>query len=459
MFVKRKTGKIFCLMLILLVTVSMFGFPGEIQAEENNSEVNESTVDSHRDSIVRVESICWDGDSVIYQTKSFSGFVAVSDNSGVYIVTIHDDLSFSAEEKEAIESEYKEKLKAEEAVQNAASAENQNQYSTEPSVRIADKIEVILNGDVRVKASIVGESEQRNLTVLKLEQTINFENAFEFPQKNMENLDAGTKVWLLGYPRQEEPGVYNNENVQVTEGTISGKYDQEEISFFYHNIQTDEGCIGGPLLYSDGLLAGVYLTGAGENDGTAISSESLKSFLETFKISGKEHQEKPKEKKKLPLLNIILGVVILVLLIVNIAKGNARNTASTKISDSSKKDKKAKNTQNLKNVQHTKHTENGITGITANLDYPSENRTVLINKPRFLIGRTGEVDFVLLENKGISRKHACIEFEDQEFYLSDLNSTNHTFLNGNQLMPGKKYKLKSGDEIMIGKETMMFYRE
>ena len=106
MFVKRKTGKIFCLMLILLVTVSMFGFPGEIQAEENNSEVNESTVDSHRDSIVRVESICWDGDSVIYQTKSFSGFVAVSDNSGVYIVTIHDGLSFSAEEKEAIEKAF-----------------------------------------------------------------------------------------------------------------------------------------------------------------------------------------------------------------------------------------------------------------------------------------------------------------------------------------------------------------
>ena len=69
------------------------------------------------------------------------------------------------------------------------------------------------------------------------------------------------------------------------------------------------------------------------------------------------------------------------------------------------------------------------------------------------------MDFVLPENKGISRKHACIEFEDQEFYLSDLNSTNHTFLNGNQLMPGKKYKLKSGDEIMIGKEPMMFYRE
>lgn len=462
MFAKRKTGKllkVFCLIFSLFLAVSVIGFPEEIQAEEGTTESAENAVDVHRDSIVRVESICWDGDSVIYRTKSFSGFVAVSDTSGVYVITIQDNLNFSTEEKDAIEKEYKEKLKAEENAKLSESGEEaQNQYQAEPSVRIADKIEVILNGDVRVKASIVGESEQRNLTVLKLEQTINFENTFEFPQANTEIQEAGTEIFLLGYPLQEEVAVYNSENVQITEGTVSGKYDKDEVSFFYHDIQADEGCVGGPLLYKDGLLAGVYLTGTGETEGTAISSESLKSFLETFKISGKEHQEEKKEEKKLPVLNIVLGAVILVLLLIVIVKGSGRNTVSKKPSDNNKKEKKPKKKQKQNTNQNPKHTAKNMPVIKASLEYPSEKRVILISKQEFLIGRTNEMDFILPENKGISRKHACIRFENQEFYLSDLDSTNHTFLNGNQLTPGKQYQLKSGDEILIGKEKVMFYR-
>lgn len=462
MFAERKTGKllkIFCLIFSLLFAASVVGFPREIRAGEVDTKSSENTVDSHRASIVRVESICWDGDSVIYQTKSFSGFVAVSDTSGVYVVTIQDDLNFSTEEKDAIEKEYKEKLKAEETTKlNKSGEEEANQYQAEPSVRIEDKIEVVLNGDVRVKASIVGESEQRNLTVLKLEQTINFENTLEFPQKGIEDQEAGTEIFLLGYPLQEQAATYNSENVQITEGTVSGRYDKNEVLFFYHDIRADEGCVGGPLLYKDGLLAGVYLTGSGATEGIAISSESLKSFLETFKISGKVHQEEKKEEKKLPVLNIVLGAAILVLLLVVIVKGSGRNTVSKKTSDNNKKEKKPKKKQKQNTNRNPEHTAKNIPVIKASLEYPSEKRVILISKQEFLIGRTNEMDFILPENKGISRKHACIRFENQEFHLSDLDSTNHTFLNGNQLTPGKQYQLKSGDEILIGKEKVMFYR-
>lgn len=457
MFAERKAGKIlkvFCLMLTLFLAVSVMGSPEKILAEESDTKSSENPADSHRDSIVRVESICWDGDSVIYQTKSFSGFVVVSDTSGVYIVTIQDGLNFSTEEKEAIETSEKERLRAEEyAKLSESEKENQNQYKIDPAVRIAEKIEVILNGDVRVKASVVGESEQRDLTVLKLDQTINLENTFEFPQEGTEPKDSGTEVSLLGYPLQEGLAVYNSENVQVTEGTLSGNYEQDEVSFFYHDIQADAGCTGGPLLYKDGLLAGVYLTAAGETEGTAISSESLKAFLETFKIAGKEHQEEKKEEKKLPVLNIVLGAVILILLILIIARGSGRNTVQKKTSDTRSGQKQTKKKPNT-----SRNTAKNMSGIKASLEYPSEKRVILINKPEFMIGRTREMDFILPENKGISRKHACIRFEDQEYYLSDLDSTNHTFLNGNQLIPGRRYKLKSGDEILIGKERLMFYR-
>ena len=151
MFAKRKSGKIlkvFCLIFSLLLMAAVTGSAENVQASE--TEMPEDAISSHRDSIVRVESICWDGDSVIYRTKSFSGFVVVSDTSGIYVATVQKNLQFSAEEKEVIENEYKEKLKAEEAAKVQESEDDQNQYKAEPTVRIADKIEVILSGDVRV---------------------------------------------------------------------------------------------------------------------------------------------------------------------------------------------------------------------------------------------------------------------------------------------------------------------
>ena len=53
----------------------------------------------HRNGIVRVESICWDGDSEVYAIKSFSGFVASCDSAGICVITIHNNLTYSSEEK------------------------------------------------------------------------------------------------------------------------------------------------------------------------------------------------------------------------------------------------------------------------------------------------------------------------------------------------------------------------
>ena len=50
-----------------------------VRAQAADQEMTEVQImeelNSHRDSIVRVESICWDGEDEIYQKKAFSGFV------------------------------------------------------------------------------------------------------------------------------------------------------------------------------------------------------------------------------------------------------------------------------------------------------------------------------------------------------------------------------------------------
>ena len=490
---RRILHKVWIVVLVFLISGVLTELQGEISIvkgqnldQENTKSVIMEKINSHRDSIVRVESICWNGEDTIYQKKVFSGFIVSKDTSGVYVVTIHNNLMFSTEEKEAIEETCKEELRtAEEARLAEEQAEKEqkqqkqgeeksetgnsgdeypqeteipkmdstaiDEYKIESNVHISEKIEVIFNGDLRIKASISGESEQRNLTILKLEQAVNFDSILQFPEDGTVHKNS---VYLLGYPRPADgkETVCINDNVKITVGERLGEFQQDDVSFFIHNIQADQGCIGGPLLYEDGLLAGVLLNADGEAQGTAITGESLKSFLATFKIPYEEHQT-VRTEKKVPILNIVLGFLIGVLMIFILfraVKGKERS--------GSRKEKKVRGKKTSGHCQTVRKQNHSGQSINASIEYPAEKRIVLIRKGRFLIGRTNEADLFITENKGISRKHACITWQKGEFYLSDLDSTNHTFLNGSELLQGEKRMLKNGDQIMVGKEILIFYR-
>lgn len=81
---------------------------------------------------------------------------------------------------------------------------------------------------------------------------------------------------------------------------------------------------------------------------------------------------------------------------------------------------------------------------------------VILDQPSYTIGKKrGEADLVL-NDLSISRLHAKIIKEDNGFYIEDMNSTNGTFKNGLQLQPYEKRKLEEGDEIMLGKTTVIY---
>ena len=450
--VNRKLQYHIILMLAFFLWSIMFTPVISYASSPATGSAAKNKTDQYRDSIVRIESICWDGDNVIYQTKSFSGFVISKDTSGVYVVTANKNLTYSADEKSAIEESYKFQLQAEDASDEEENEENS--YKSEPNVRISEKIEVIFSGDLRVKATVVGESEQRNLTVLKLEQSIQFDHIPKFPEKGVEHKN---QITLLAYPESASDGaVYNTENVSTTEGTLLDTWKDDELEFFKHDITADAFCTGGLLLYKDGTIAGVFLTGNGDAEGTAISSDSLKTFLTTLKVPFNEHK-KVIVKKKSPILNIVLGIVIFILLIITIiraVKGNLSQTSGDEKSYPAVSKKQNRKKQSKNNTSSTQ-----MPMVQASIEYAADKRIVMIRKSVFTIGRGRDADFVLSENKGISRKHACIRYENQNFYLSDLDSTNHTYLNNSELNPGEMRILKNGDRIGVGKEILVFYRQ
>ncbi|MGQ9898311.1 MAG: FHA domain-containing protein [Acidobacteriota bacterium] len=58
----------------------------------------------------------------------------------------------------------------------------------------------------------------------------------------------------------------------------------------------------------------------------------------------------------------------------------------------------------------------------------------------------------------VSRRHARIVYQDGQYILEDLGSTNGTFVNrGRRLLPGNRHPLNDGDEIIVGKTFLKFH--
>jgi hypothetical protein len=69
------------------------------------------------------------------------------------------------------------------------------------------------------------------------------------------------------------------------------------------------------------------------------------------------------------------------------------------------------------------------------------------------IGRGGDNDVVLPE-QGVSRFHARLEPSPQGWLLTDLGSTNGTYVNGQRLPGHEAYLLQSGDRVTIGSSVL-----
>ncbi len=53
--------------------------------------------------------------------------------------------------------------------------------------------------------------------------------------------------------------------------------------------------------------------------------------------------------------------------------------------------------------------------------------------------------------RGVSRKHARLEIIDDNVYLTDLDSSNGTYLRGERVAPYTPTLVKKGDEVLLGR--------
>ena len=87
----------------------------------------------------------------------------------------------------------------------------------------------------------------------------------------------------------------------------------------------------------------------------------------------------------------------------------------------------------------------------------STGEIINITKPEFIIGKSKtKADYAIENNSAISREHCIVIQRDGVNYIKDNNSTNHTYVNGVELQPGKEVLLKHKTEVRLGDEEFTF---
>lgn len=75
-----------------------------------------------------------------------------------------------------------------------------------------------------------------------------------------------------------------------------------------------------------------------------------------------------------------------------------------------------------------------------------------MTKPRMILGRGAGVE-IQLQDSEVSRRHAMIEIRNEQGFLTDLGSTNGTFVEGLRI---ERSPLSTHQEFSLGTTTLMF---
>ena len=90
-------------------------------------------------------------------------------------------------------------------------------------------------------------------------------------------------------------------------------------------------------------------------------------------------------------------------------------------------------------------------------EYPISKDIVLLGRESVADSIFPEIDLTPEDPKGyISRRHAQIQRQDENYSIMDLGSMNGTFVNSKILLKDETYPLANDDEIRMGKAVLRF---
>jgi ribosomal protein L32 len=96
-------------------------------------------------------------------------------------------------------------------------------------------------------------------------------------------------------------------------------------------------------------------------------------------------------------------------------------------------------------------------GSTPMLVYPKQE--IILGRRDPNTGGMPDVDLTAYAGyrMGVSRRHAAIRLQEKHLHVSDLGSSNGTFLNGTRLNAHRPYQLRDGDEVRLGQMVLKLF--
>lgn len=90
---------------------------------------------------------------------------------------------------------------------------------------------------------------------------------------------------------------------------------------------------------------------------------------------------------------------------------------------------------------------------------PGRQENIVLDRDRLTVGKQKEQADIVLSDSSVSRIHASLEKNGEDWYLRDRGSTNGTFLDGIRLEEGEKKQLKDGMEIRFSDRRFCFHSD
>ena len=380
----------------------------------------------------------------------------------------------------------------------------QNGLSVEENLTTC--VDIVLEVGTTVTVNVGDAKNGEDFVVLGLENNINGVTGLSLGESA--SVRQNDKLYIMGYGGNEDifgQTTLSDLNLQQA-ATMVSAIEEDEITVDY---QPESGNIGSPVFDADGYVVGVLLIKEGtlyvkpvdgikdvldvlgvgyqgtdtsnhynevtddiakelnelllECESLAVQSDvytkksidKLKTAITSaIEVSSKENptydeyalaiENMNKYKNKLHkkdypvrVFQVILLAGILVFLAINIRiKGKIKQ---------------------LRNIGN-KGSGDGIGNVVyAKLIRLDTKQEIPISNVIFRIGQDIEgMDYGIENNTTVSRHHADIMRKGTEFFILDNNSTNHTYVNGEQAMPGEFVKIKGGDCIRLSDVEFVF---
>jgi pSer/pThr/pTyr-binding forkhead associated (FHA) protein len=107
---------------------------------------------------------------------------------------------------------------------------------------------------------------------------------------------------------------------------------------------------------------------------------------------------------------------------------------------------------NDESIESDKTRMMSISIISKDASLPEINN---MSQQEMILGRSPSSD-IIIKNQSISNQHLKLIMQGNIVKLTDLNSTNGTYIDGNKLQPNKEYILESGQKLVIGSEEVTY---